>query len=118
MRPLSFCFVLQVSTHNIHSSSEDDDFPNDMSLQQVGRNTMERHPTPSKRQTLLCDIPYSLFLQTFSDYQIQQMTANFVEQFGFHDEEFSEHDENIKWAGFSRSILPLWSLVNLQKRIG
>ncbi|PWA24276.1 hypothetical protein CCH79_00019949, partial [Gambusia affinis] len=55
-----------VSTHNIHSSSEDDDFPNDMSLQ-----------------------------QTFSDYQIQQMTANFADQFGFHDEEFSEHDENI-----------------------
>ncbi|XP_012723172.2 serine/threonine-protein phosphatase 6 regulatory subunit 2 [Fundulus heteroclitus] len=61
-----------VNTHNIHSSSEDDDFPNDMSLQ-----------------------------QTFSDYQIQQMTANFVEQFGFHDEEFSEHDENIN-AAFDR----------------
>lgn len=32
--------VLQVSTHNMHSSSEDDDmespFPNDLSLQQVG----------------------------------------------------------------------------------
>lgn len=24
------------------------------------------------------------------------MTANFVDQFGFNDEEFSEHDENIK----------------------
>lgn len=35
-------------------------------------------------------------LQAFSDYQIQQMTANFVDQFGFNDEEFSEHDENIK----------------------
>uniref|UniRef100_A0A8C3AZY4 Protein phosphatase 6, regulatory subunit 2a n=1 Tax=Cyclopterus lumpus TaxID=8103 RepID=A0A8C3AZY4_CYCLU len=60
-----------VSTHNMHSSSEDDDmespFPNDLSLQQA-----------------------------FSDYQIQQMTANFVDQFGFNDEEFSEHDENIK----------------------
>uniref|UniRef100_A0A8C5ESE7 Protein phosphatase 6, regulatory subunit 2a n=1 Tax=Gouania willdenowi TaxID=441366 RepID=A0A8C5ESE7_GOUWI len=53
-----------VSTHNMHSSSEDDDmespFPNDLSLQ-----------------------------QTFSDYQIQQMTANFVDQFGFNDEEFT-----------------------------
>uniref|UniRef100_A0A8C4NZJ8 Protein phosphatase 6 regulatory subunit 2 n=1 Tax=Dicentrarchus labrax TaxID=13489 RepID=A0A8C4NZJ8_DICLA len=52
-----------VSTHNMHSSSEDDDmespFPNDLSLQQA-----------------------------FSDYQIQQMTANFVDQFGFNDEEF------------------------------
>uniref|UniRef100_A0A8C5A6Z4 Serine/threonine-protein phosphatase 6 regulatory subunit 2-like n=1 Tax=Gadus morhua TaxID=8049 RepID=A0A8C5A6Z4_GADMO len=65
-----------VSTHNMHSSSEDDDmespFPNDLSLQQA-----------------------------FSDYQIQQMTANFVDQFGFNDEEFSEHDENIN-ATFDR----------------
>uniref|UniRef100_A0A668AEW8 Protein phosphatase 6, regulatory subunit 2a n=1 Tax=Myripristis murdjan TaxID=586833 RepID=A0A668AEW8_9TELE len=63
-----------VSTHNMHSSSEDDDmespFPNDLSLQQA-----------------------------FSDYQIQQMTANFVDQFGFNDEEFSEHDENINENG-------------------
>uniref|UniRef100_A0A7N8WQX4 Protein phosphatase 6, regulatory subunit 2a n=1 Tax=Mastacembelus armatus TaxID=205130 RepID=A0A7N8WQX4_9TELE len=54
-----------VSTHNMHSSSEDDDmespFPNDLSLQQA-----------------------------FSDYQIQQMTANFVDQFGFNDDEFSD----------------------------
>uniref|UniRef100_A0A669BFE3 Protein phosphatase 6, regulatory subunit 2a n=1 Tax=Oreochromis niloticus TaxID=8128 RepID=A0A669BFE3_ORENI len=65
-----------VSTHNMHSSSEDDDmespFPNDLSLQQA-----------------------------FSDYQIQQMTASFVDQFGFNDEEFSEHDENIN-ATFDR----------------
>lgn len=65
-----------VSTLNMHSSSEDDDmespFPNDLSLQQA-----------------------------FSDYQIQQMTANFVDQFGFNDEEFSEHDENIN-ATFDR----------------
>ncbi|KAL6473623.1 hypothetical protein MHYP_G00171840 [Metynnis hypsauchen] len=65
-----------VSTHNLHSSSEDDDmespFPNDLSIQQA-----------------------------FSDYQIQQMTANFVDQFGFNDEEFSEHDENIN-ATFDR----------------
>ncbi|XP_061124592.1 serine/threonine-protein phosphatase 6 regulatory subunit 2a isoform X7 [Syngnathus typhle] len=32
---------------------------------------------------------------------IQQMTANFVDQFGFNDEEFSEHDENIN-ATFDR----------------
>ncbi|TRY82375.1 hypothetical protein DNTS_015112 [Danionella cerebrum] len=65
-----------VSTHNLHSSSEDDDmespFPNDLSIQQA-----------------------------FSDFQIQQMTANFVDQFGFNDEEFSEHDENIN-AAFDR----------------
>ncbi|TSK13565.1 Serine/threonine-protein phosphatase 6 regulatory subunit 2 [Bagarius yarrelli] len=65
-----------VSTHNLHSSSEDDDmespFPSDLSIQQA-----------------------------FSDYQIQQMTANFVDQFGFNDEEFNEHDENIN-ATFDR----------------
>uniref|UniRef100_A0A8C6TLE9 Protein phosphatase 6, regulatory subunit 2a n=1 Tax=Neogobius melanostomus TaxID=47308 RepID=A0A8C6TLE9_9GOBI len=70
-----------VSTHNMHSSSEDDDmespFPNDLSLQQA-----------------------------FSDYQIQQMTANFVDQFGFNDEEFSEHDENIKYV--TVTIIDLW----------
>uniref|UniRef100_A0A673CNQ3 Serine/threonine-protein phosphatase 6 regulatory subunit 2-like n=1 Tax=Sphaeramia orbicularis TaxID=375764 RepID=A0A673CNQ3_9TELE len=60
-----------VSTHNMHSSSEDDDmespFPNDLSLQQA-----------------------------FSDYQIQQMTANFVDQFGFNDEEFTCCKERIR----------------------
>uniref|UniRef100_A0A669CW87 Protein phosphatase 6, regulatory subunit 2a n=1 Tax=Oreochromis niloticus TaxID=8128 RepID=A0A669CW87_ORENI len=59
-----------VSTHNMHSSSEDDDmespFPNDLSLQQA-----------------------------FSDYQIQQMTASFVDQFGFNDEEFNADDNSV-----------------------
>ncbi|KAA0715199.1 Serine/threonine-protein phosphatase 6 regulatory subunit 2 SAPS domain family member 2 [Triplophysa tibetana] len=31
----------------------------------------------------------------FSDYQIQQMTANFVDQFGLNDDEFGEHDGSI-----------------------
>uniref|UniRef100_A0A8D0GNX7 Protein phosphatase 6 regulatory subunit 2 n=1 Tax=Sphenodon punctatus TaxID=8508 RepID=A0A8D0GNX7_SPHPU len=52
-----------VSTHHLHSSSEDEDiesaFPSELSLQQA-----------------------------FSEYQIQQMTASFVDQFGFNDEEF------------------------------
>ncbi|XP_026855401.2 serine/threonine-protein phosphatase 6 regulatory subunit 2 isoform X1 [Electrophorus electricus] len=37
----------------------------------------------------------------FSDYQIQQMTANFVDQFGFNDDEFGEHDDSIN-ATFKR----------------
>uniref|UniRef100_A0A8C0FZG3 Protein phosphatase 6 regulatory subunit 2 n=1 Tax=Bubo bubo TaxID=30461 RepID=A0A8C0FZG3_BUBBB len=61
-----------VSTHHLHSSSEDEDiesaFPNELSLQQA-----------------------------FSEYQIQQMTANFVDQFGFNDEEFADQDDNIKF---------------------
>ncbi|XP_077025399.1 serine/threonine-protein phosphatase 6 regulatory subunit 2 isoform X2 [Tamandua tetradactyla] len=60
-----------VSTHHLHSSSEDEDiesaFPNELSLQQA-----------------------------FSEYQVQQMTANFVDQFGFNDEEFADQDDNIK----------------------
>uniref|UniRef100_A0A8B9VQI7 Protein phosphatase 6 regulatory subunit 2 n=1 Tax=Anas zonorhyncha TaxID=75864 RepID=A0A8B9VQI7_9AVES len=37
----------------------------------------------------------------FSEYQIQQMTANFVDQFGFNDEEFADQDDNIN-APFDR----------------
>uniref|UniRef100_A0A3Q2Y778 Protein phosphatase 6, regulatory subunit 3 n=1 Tax=Hippocampus comes TaxID=109280 RepID=A0A3Q2Y778_HIPCM len=29
----------------------------------------------------------------FSDYQMQQMTSNFIEQFGFNDEEFADPDD-------------------------
>ena len=53
--------------------------------------------------------------QAFSDYQIQQMTANFVDQFGFNDEEFSEHDENIKYVKVpeSQTCTLTWSLCPL-----
>uniref|UniRef100_A0A8C1IMN6 Protein phosphatase 6, regulatory subunit 2b n=1 Tax=Cyprinus carpio TaxID=7962 RepID=A0A8C1IMN6_CYPCA len=36
-----------------------------------------------------------LLTQVFSDYQIQQMTANFVDQFGLNDDEFGDHDGRI-----------------------
>ncbi|KAL0968353.1 hypothetical protein UPYG_G00265760 [Umbra pygmaea] len=68
--------TVDLVSHNLRSSSEDDDrqspFPKGLSLQ-----------------------------QTFSDYQIQQMTANFVDQFGFNDDEFSDHSDNIN-ASFDR----------------
>uniref|UniRef100_A0A8C8A9U7 Protein phosphatase 6, regulatory subunit 2a n=1 Tax=Oryzias sinensis TaxID=183150 RepID=A0A8C8A9U7_9TELE len=59
------------------------------------RNTVElvRHLSSGTDQ------PGAKLLQSY--YQIQQMTANFVDQFGFNDEEFSEHDENIN-ATFDR----------------
>ncbi|XP_062861308.1 serine/threonine-protein phosphatase 6 regulatory subunit 2 isoform X2 [Trichomycterus rosablanca] len=46
----------------------------------------------------------------FSDYQIQQMTANFVDQFGFNDDEFGEHDDSInatfnRLAGFNSNLV-------------
>ncbi|XP_071075235.1 serine/threonine-protein phosphatase 6 regulatory subunit 2 isoform X7 [Dasypus novemcinctus] len=58
-----------VSTH-LHSSSEDEDidgaFPQELSLQQA-----------------------------FSEYQVQRMTASFVDQFGFNDEEFADQDDSV-----------------------
>ncbi|XP_034841894.1 serine/threonine-protein phosphatase 6 regulatory subunit 2 isoform X11 [Mirounga leonina] len=65
-----------VSTHHLHPSSEDEDmegvFPNELSLQQA-----------------------------FSEYQVQQMTATFVDQFGFNDEEFADQDDSVT-APFDR----------------
>lgn len=92
----------------MHSSSEDDDmespFPNDLSLQQVTWTWNQRDISTTAimimkylfHQTSLVSNDLMFNPQAFSDYQIQQMTANFVDQFGFNDEEFSEHDENIK----------------------
>lgn len=48
---------------------------------------------PPGRGLLLSGLSCS---QAFSEYQIQQMTANFVDQFGFSDEEFADQDDNIK----------------------
>lgn len=62
-----------VNTHHIHSSSDDEvdfkdsGFHQDSSLQQA-----------------------------FSDYQMQQMTSNFIEQFGFNDEEFADQDDVVE----------------------
>ncbi|XP_032077918.1 serine/threonine-protein phosphatase 6 regulatory subunit 2 isoform X3 [Thamnophis elegans] len=59
-----------VTAHHLHSSSEDEEakaaFPSEVSLQQA-----------------------------FSEYQVQQMTAIFMDQFGFNDEEFADQDDNI-----------------------
>ncbi|XP_037371035.1 serine/threonine-protein phosphatase 6 regulatory subunit 2 [Talpa occidentalis] len=65
-----------VSTHHLHPSSEEEDmegvFPNELSLQQA-----------------------------FSEYQVQQMAAAFVDQFGFNDEEFADQDDSVN-APFDR----------------
>ncbi|XP_044084952.1 serine/threonine-protein phosphatase 6 regulatory subunit 2 isoform X5 [Neovison vison] len=37
----------------------------------------------------------------FSEYQVQQMTATFVDQFGFNDEEFADQDDSVN-APFDR----------------
>ncbi|XP_061101119.1 serine/threonine-protein phosphatase 6 regulatory subunit 3-like isoform X3 [Conger conger] len=59
-----------VNTQHIHSSSEDE-----IDLKNSGF-----HPDSSLQQA-------------FSDYQMQQMTSNFIEQFGFNDEEFTNQDD-------------------------
>ncbi|KAM3832640.1 serine/threonine-protein phosphatase 6 regulatory subunit 2 isoform 2-T2 [Vipera latastei] len=65
-----------VTAQHLHSSSEDEEaeatFPSEVSLQQA-----------------------------FSEYQVQQMTAIFMDQFGFNDEEFADQDDNIN-APFDR----------------
>lgn len=64
------------------------------------RNTIDLigtgNPRPSSEDDIESPFPKELTLQqAFSDYQIQQMTANFVDQFGFNDEEFTDHDDSI-----------------------
>ena len=34
----------------------------------------------------------------FSDYQMQEMSDNFIDSFGFQDDEFTESDENVRSA--------------------
>lgn len=67
-------------------------FPKELTLQQV-----RLHASPAEglslRSAASTSIPRAV--QAFSDYQIQQMTANFVDQFGFNDEEFTDHDDSI-----------------------
>ncbi len=41
----------------------------------------------------LCLVP---FHQAFSDYQLQQMTSNFIDQFGFNEDEFAEQDDRVE----------------------
>ncbi|KAL0968047.1 hypothetical protein UPYG_G00261610 [Umbra pygmaea] len=59
-----------VNTHHIHSSSDDEGEFKDSGFHQD-----------------------SSLQQAFSDYQMQQMTSNFIEQFGFNDEEFADQDD-------------------------
>ncbi|ELU00356.1 hypothetical protein CAPTEDRAFT_184298 [Capitella teleta] len=62
-----------VGSHTMNSSSEDDDpefsnivFPQDTAMQQA-----------------------------YTDYQLQQMTSNFIDQFGFNEDEFAESEERV-----------------------
>lgn len=64
------------------------------------------------------DIPFpqdTAIQQAFSDYQLQQMTSNFIDQFGFNDEEFAEQDEKIE-AAFSEKISSIDSATNVTEQ--
>nr|XP_046249551.1 serine/threonine-protein phosphatase 6 regulatory subunit 2 [Scatophagus argus]XP_046249552.1 serine/threonine-protein phosphatase 6 regulatory subunit 2 [Scatophagus argus]XP_046249553.1 serine/threonine-protein phosphatase 6 regulatory subunit 2 [Scatophagus argus] len=73
----------------------------DQTLSETNRkNTIDLigtgNPRPSSEDDMESPFPKELTLQqAFSDYQIQQMTANFVDQFGFNDEEFTDHNDSI-----------------------
>nr|XP_020469220.1 serine/threonine-protein phosphatase 6 regulatory subunit 2-like isoform X3 [Monopterus albus] len=79
----------------------------DQTLSETNRkNTIDLigtgNPRPSSEDDMESPFPKELTIQqAFSDYQIQQMTANFVDQFGFNDEEFTDHDDSIE-ATFDR----------------
>ncbi|XP_013094517.2 serine/threonine-protein phosphatase 6 regulatory subunit 3-like isoform X4 [Biomphalaria glabrata] len=76
------------------------------------RNTIELmrgHPLASSSEdddADFKDLPFpqdTAMQQAFSDYQLQQMTSNFIDQFGFNDEDFAEQDEKIE-APFTNRI--------------
>jgi len=49
-----------------------------------------------------------MFIQAFVEYQQQKMTSDFVEQFGFSEEEFAEQEECIGSVTYCHLIeLPL-----------
>ncbi|XP_037524345.1 serine/threonine-protein phosphatase 6 regulatory subunit 3 isoform X4 [Rhipicephalus sanguineus] len=56
--------------------------------------------------------------QAFSDYQMEQVTSNFVEQFGFNDDEFVEADENLvgQLDQLARANFQLPPEVNMQSQ--
>ncbi|CAE1307134.1 Serine/threonine-protein phosphatase 6 regulatory subunit 3-A,Serine/threonine-protein phosphatase 6 regulatory subunit 3-B,Serine/threonine-protein phosphatase 6 regulatory subunit 3,Serine/threonine-protein phosphatase 6 regulatory subunit 1,Serine/threonine-protein phosphatase 6 regulatory subunit 2 [Acanthosepion pharaonis] len=65
--------VKLVQGHPLQSSSEDDDADfSDLSFTQD-----------------------SVMQQAFSDYQLQQMTTNFIDTFGFNEHEFADHEGKI-----------------------
>ena len=50
----------------------------------------------------------------FSDYQMQEMSENFIDSFGFQDNEFTESDMNVRCEEITRVRL---DYVTIQNRI-
>uniref|UniRef100_A0A0B7APN8 Uncharacterized protein n=1 Tax=Arion vulgaris TaxID=1028688 RepID=A0A0B7APN8_9EUPU len=64
---------------------------------------MRGHPLASSSEDDDADFKDIPFPQDTAMQQLQQMTSNFIDQFGFNDEEFAEQDEKIE-AAFSDKI--------------
>ncbi len=44
----------------------------------------------------MCVCAWFPLCQAFSDYQLQQMTSNFIDQFGFNEDDFAEQQEPVE----------------------
>uniref|UniRef100_A0A673UP19 Protein phosphatase 6 regulatory subunit 1 n=1 Tax=Suricata suricatta TaxID=37032 RepID=A0A673UP19_SURSU len=71
-----------VSTHHLHSSSDDED------------DRLKEFSFPEE----------AVLQQAFMDFQMQRMTSAFIDHFGFNDEEFGEQEESVN-RGLSASSL-------------
>ena len=49
----------------------------------------------------------------FSDYQMQEMSENFIDSFGFQEDEFTESEENVRCGGAGCAVLCAVLLLNL-----
>ena len=56
--------------------------------------------------------------QAFSDYQLQQMTSTFIDQFGFNEDEFAEQEERVEWVEFSDKYYRLLRLQYIVSSVG
>lgn len=55
------------------------------------------NPLPSHHHSIIIIIILLLPChQAFTDYQLQQMTSNFIDQFGFNEDEFAEPEERVE----------------------
>nr|XP_020859248.1 serine/threonine-protein phosphatase 6 regulatory subunit 1 isoform X4 [Phascolarctos cinereus] len=82
------------------------------SLRHAQVSTRNLHPSSNDKDERLkgFDFPQEAVLQqAFVDFQVQQMTSAFVEHFGFNDEEFGEQEENIN-APFDKTASITFSL--------
>ncbi|XP_053761721.1 serine/threonine-protein phosphatase 6 regulatory subunit 1 isoform X2 [Panthera pardus] len=76
-----------VSTHHLHSSSDDED------------DRLKEFSFPEE----------AVLQQAFMDFQMQRMTSAFIDHFGFNDEEFGEQEESVN-APFDKTANITFSL--------